>query len=194
MVQNPSVLKKAQADIDSIVGHDRLPDFGDRKELPYLEAILKELLRWRLVTPLAVPHRVIQDDIYRGYHIPKGAIIVGNSWAILHDKAVYGDDVEKFNPDRFLNADGSLNPSIPHPSAAFGFGRRVCAGHWNIAEDTIWIGIASLFAAFNITKTVDEQGRVIEPSGEFTSGLLCHPLPFKCSIFPRSRTSEALIT
>ncbi|KAF9026241.1 cytochrome P450 [Hymenopellis radicata] len=193
MVQNPSVLKKAQADIDSIVGHDRLPDFGDRKELPYLEAILKELLRWRLVTPLAVPHRVIQDDIYRGYRIPKGAIIVGNSWAILHDKAVYGDDVENFNPDRFLNPDGSLNPSIPHPSVAFGFGRRVCVGQ-NIAEDTIWIGLASLFAAFNITKAVDEQGRVIEPSGEFTSGLLCHPLPFKCSILPRSRTAEALIT
>ncbi|KAF9016001.1 cytochrome P450, partial [Hymenopellis radicata] len=193
MVQNPSILKKAQADIDSIVGHDRLPDFDDRKALPYLEAILKEVLRWRLVLPLAVPHRVSQDDEYCGYHIPKGATIVGNAWAILHDKAVYGDDVENFNPDRFLNPDGSLNPSIPHPSAAFGFGRRICVGQ-DIAEDSMWIGMASLFAAFNITKAVDERGRVIEPSGEFTSGMLCHPVPFKCSIFPRSRTAEALIT
>ncbi len=52
MIQNPSVLTKAQADIDRIVGQDRLPDFGDRKALPYLEAIVKEVLRWRLVTPL----------------------------------------------------------------------------------------------------------------------------------------------
>ncbi|KAF9026240.1 cytochrome P450 [Hymenopellis radicata] len=193
MVQNPSILEKAQADIDSIVGHDRLPDFDDRKALPYLEAILKEVLRWRLVTPLAVPHRVTQDDEYRGYHIPKGATIVGNSWAILHDKAVYGDDVENFNLNRFLNADGTLNPSIPHPSAAFGFGRRVCVGQ-DIAEDSMWIGMAYLFAAFEITKAVDERGRVVAPSGEFTSGMLCHPVPFKCSIFPRSPTAEALIS
>ncbi|KAF8906163.1 cytochrome P450, partial [Mucidula mucida] len=194
MVQNPSILKKAQADIDAVVGHDRLPDFvpsgsGDKpKKLPYLEAILKEVLRWRLVAPLAVPHRVTQDDEYRGYHIPKGATIVGNSWAILHNKAVYGGDVKNFNPDRFLNADGTLNASIPHPSVAFGFGRRVCVGQ-DLAEDSIWIGITSLFAAFDITKAVDKYGRVIEPSGEFTSGMLCHPVPFKCSILPRSRTS-----
>ncbi len=84
---------------------------------------------------------------------------------------MYGDDVEKFNPDRFLNADGSLNRSIPHPSAAFGFGRRICVGQ-DIAEDSIWIGMASMFAAFDIRKAVDKQGRVIEPSGEFTSGML----------------------
>ncbi|KAF8897012.1 cytochrome P450 [Mucidula mucida] len=193
MVQNPNILKKVQTDIDSIVGHDRLPDFGDRKTLPYLQAVLKEVLRWRPVGPLAVPHRVTKDDEYRGYHIPQGATIFGNAWAILHNKAVYGNDVETFNPGRFLNADGILNPSIPHPSAAFGFGRRICAGQ-DIAEDTIWLAIAYMFAVFNITKAVDAQGRVIEPSGEYTSGLLCHPVPFKCSITPRSRMAEALIT
>ncbi|KAF8897015.1 cytochrome P450 [Mucidula mucida] len=193
MIQNPSVLKKAQADIDRFVGQDRLPDFGDRKALPYLEAIVKEVLRWRLVTPLAAPHRVTQDDEYRGYHIPKGAVIIGNAWAILHDKAVYGNDVETFNPGRFLNADGILNPTIPHPSVAFGFGRRVCVGQ-DLAEDSIWLAIASMFAVFNIAKAVDAQGRVIKPSGEYTSGLLCHPIPFKCSIVPRSCEAEALIT
>ncbi|KAF8897014.1 cytochrome P450 [Mucidula mucida] len=192
MVQNPDILKHVQVDIDNIVGHDRLPDFSDRKELPYLEALVKEVLRWRLVLPLAVPHRVTQDDEYGGFHIPKGATIVGNAWAILHNKVVYGDDVEKFNPDRFLNADSSLNRSIPHPSAAFGFGRRICVGQ-DIAEDSIWIGMASMFAAFDIRKAIDKQGRVIEPSGEFTSGMLCHPVPFKCSITPRSRMAEALI-
>ncbi|KAF8897011.1 cytochrome P450 [Mucidula mucida] len=192
MVQNPSSLKKAQADIDSIVGNERLPDFNDRKSLPYLEAIVKEVLRWRVVSPLAVPHRVSQDDEYRGYHIPKGATVLGNAWAVLHDKAVYGDDVEDFNPERFLNDDGMLNSSIPHPSAAFGFGRRICVGQ-DLAEDTIWMGIVSLLAVFNITKAFDEQGRVMEPSGEVTSGMLCHPVPFKCTISPRSPMAEALI-
>lgn len=88
--------------------------------------------------------------------------------AILHDEGAYGPDVDSFNPERFLHPDGKLNESIPHPHAVFGFGRRVCAGQ-DLAEAAIWIALVSILSAFDVTKALDEEGNVIEPSGNFTS-------------------------
>ena len=52
MVENPSVWKRAQVDIDTVVGAGRLPEFSDRVSLPYIDAILREVLRWGLILPL----------------------------------------------------------------------------------------------------------------------------------------------
>ena len=76
----PSVQAKAHAELDAVVGPDRLPDFSDRKRLPYLTALLKELLRWHVVTPISVPHRAVADDEYRGWYIPAGSVITVNAW------------------------------------------------------------------------------------------------------------------
>ena len=76
----PSVQAKVHAELDAVVGPDRLPDFSDRKRLPYLTALLKELLRWHVVTPISVPHRAVADDEYRGWYIPAGSVITVNAW------------------------------------------------------------------------------------------------------------------
>ena len=76
----PDVQKKAQAELDAVVGPHRLPEFGDRESLPYICALVKELLRWHVVTPICVPHRVVADDEYNGYHIPAHSTIIGNTW------------------------------------------------------------------------------------------------------------------
>jgi len=52
MAQNPEVQRRAQAEIDSVVGTVRLPDFGDRSSLPYVEAVYRETLRWHPAAPL----------------------------------------------------------------------------------------------------------------------------------------------
>ncbi|KAG7447374.1 cytochrome P450 [Guyanagaster necrorhizus] len=191
MTQNPEIQAKAHEAIDNAIGRDRLPEFEDYKSIPYINAIHNEVLRWRAVTPLAVPHSVSQDDEYRGYHIPKDSIVVGNTWAMLNDVSVYGEDPDSFNPDRWLK-DGVMNPDIPHPEEAFGFGRRICPGQ-EMAEASMWMSIASILAVFDITKAVDDKGNAIEPSGEFTSGLLSHPVPFQCEIKPRSKYAISLI-
>ena len=106
MALYPEVQKKAQAEIDSMVGPHRLPDFEDRPSLPYIDAIVKESMRWHLVLPLcaslllsssvslttgiltdheAVPHMATNDDEYDGYHIPKGTVVFGSAWPVYTD-------------------------------------------------------------------------------------------------------------
>ncbi|KAJ6525781.1 cytochrome P450, partial [Mycena vulgaris] len=78
----PEVQKKAQAAVDDVIGHGRLPGFDDN--IPYVEAVVREVLRWLHSLPsVGVPHAVTEDDIYEGYYIPRSAIVVGNSWPIL---------------------------------------------------------------------------------------------------------------
>uniref|UniRef100_A0A0W0FIV6 Putative cytochrome P450 n=1 Tax=Moniliophthora roreri TaxID=221103 RepID=A0A0W0FIV6_MONRR len=120
MAMNPEILRKGQAAIDSVTGGKRLPTFADRDDLPYVEAIAKEVLRWNPVGPIGSPHATSQDDVYNGWMIPKGSIVIGNTWAILRDENLYGPETDKFIPERFLNVDGSLNLTIPDTDVAFG--------------------------------------------------------------------------
>lgn len=71
----PEVEKKAHAEIDSVIGRDRLPGYEDRASLPYVNAICKELLRWLPIVPLAVPHRATRDIIFDDYSIPEGSLV-----------------------------------------------------------------------------------------------------------------------
>ena len=72
MALYPSVQTQVQNEIDRVVGTDRLPTYEDMPSLPIVEAVVRETLRWRPVAPLAVPHTAVKDDVYKGYHIPKG--------------------------------------------------------------------------------------------------------------------------
>ncbi|KAJ7097114.1 cytochrome P450 [Mycena belliarum] len=190
MLVNPAAQKKAQAEIDSVIGKSRLPSFEDESALPYVSALVKEVLRWRTVAPLGAPHLSTTDDEYRGYRIPAGSTIYANIWAILHDEAVYPDPFN-FEPERFL-LNGKLNPEIPDPQVTFGFGRRICPARY-MAASSVWIVIASILSSFEITKAVGEDKRVIEPLFAFTSGIVSAPLPFECSIRPRSKAAVALV-
>ena len=80
MVLNPGAQEKAHAELDAVVGCDRLPEFNDRPSLPYVNALIKEVLRWHVIPPIGVPHRSVADDIYEGYLIPGGSMIVPNVW------------------------------------------------------------------------------------------------------------------
>ncbi|KAK0462179.1 cytochrome P450 [Armillaria novae-zelandiae] len=175
----PEVQAKAQAELDTVVGQARMPNFDDRPQLPYIEAVLSEALRWNPVVPLGVAHAALKEDIYNGYYIPAGATVIGTfGEAILHDEKDYPDPLV-FNPDRFMPEEGKELP--PEPTAAFGFGRRA------------WIAIASILSTLTLSKAVDSDGQVIEPSDIFTDEFISFPLPYKCTIKARSAQAEALI-
>ncbi|KAJ7283162.1 cytochrome P450 [Mycena rebaudengoi] len=190
MLANPAAQKRAQEEIDAVVCEGHLPSFDDEESLPYVSAIVKEVLRWKPVAPIAAPHAVAVEDTYRGFRIPAGSIIVPNTWAMLYDEIEYPDPYN-FNPDRFL-LNGRLNPAVRDPSLVFGFGRRVCPGQ-HMAQSTLWITVASLLAVFNITKAIGVDGKILEPSYEYHSALVLMPFPFKCSIKPRSKAAADLI-
>ncbi|KAI0060303.1 cytochrome P450 [Artomyces pyxidatus] len=125
LVLHPSVQKRAQAELDRVVGHSRLPTFEDQPSLPYISAICREAMRWNVPVPLAVAHSPTQDEIYDGMLIPEGAAVMLNAWGILHDPETYPDP-ETFKPERFLTAEGALNDD--DLQVVFGFGRRSCVG------------------------------------------------------------------
>ncbi|KAF8156552.1 cytochrome P450, partial [Crassisporium funariophilum] len=177
MVHYPSIQSQAQEELDRIIGSDRLPEFSDRPDLPYIECILQETLRWHNVAPTGVPHRSMEDDIYNGMFIPKGSIVVANTRGITLDEDVYKNP-RVFDPSRYLREE-------PHPVGAFGYGRRLCPGR-HLADSSLWIAIASILAAFNISPTLASDGTPIIPPEEFVSGITSHPRPFQCRIVPRN--------
>ncbi|KAG6861010.1 hypothetical protein C0995_004863 [Termitomyces sp. Mi166 len=121
MLLNPDVQKKAQEEIDNVVGKNRLPDFSDRPNLPYVEAVFREVMRWHPVLPLGVAHSTTEDDVYNGYFIPKGTTVMPNIWSMTHDESRYPEP-DLFKPERFFDENGELNND--DDILAFGFGRR----------------------------------------------------------------------
>ena len=74
------MVKNAQAELDRVIGNERLPGLSDEENLPYISALIKELFRWLCPIPFGVPKRAVKDDVYKGYHIPIGATIMENIW------------------------------------------------------------------------------------------------------------------
>ncbi|THH28084.1 hypothetical protein EUX98_g6101 [Antrodiella citrinella] len=121
MVLHHEVFKKAQEELDRVVGPDRLPDWEDRDNLPYLVSVMKEVYRWNVPVPLAVPHVVGRDDVYQNFKIPAKSLVIGNIWGMSKDESLYPDP-DSFKPERFLEmAPGSL---ADPKNMVFGFGRR----------------------------------------------------------------------
>ncbi|CAE6478773.1 unnamed protein product [Rhizoctonia solani] len=184
MVLYPEEQRKAQEELDSVIGNERLPTFEDQANLGCIERIIQELLRWYPVAAFGIPHTCFEDDTYKGYHIPKGAIVVGNVWAMTRDETVYKNP-EVFDPDRFLD------PSLP-PSPAFGWGRRRCPGN-HIAQASLFISIASILMTFNIGPAQDKDGNDIRPNGKMVNSIVLTPEKFPLKLTPRSTKHEELI-
>ncbi|KAJ3546791.1 hypothetical protein NMY22_g1911 [Coprinellus aureogranulatus] len=215
---HPEVRKRIQDELDSLLlDHDksasgwitgkrtlRLPTFEDQDKLPLLMAAVMESQRWGPVAPIGVPHSATEDDVYNGYFIPKGAVVMANQWSMLNNENEYGVDVLEYNPDRFLrpkaegNSGVEIDPKIRNPNTiAFGFGRRVCPG-LHIAQSTLWLTAASLLTLFDFeapsingkANYVNKLGKVDE---RFDPGFLCHPKKFKCEFKLRSEEARALV-
>ncbi|KIJ10807.1 hypothetical protein PAXINDRAFT_172032 [Paxillus involutus ATCC 200175] len=190
MVENPHVWKRAQTEIDAVLGMDRLPDFDDRPLLPYVEAVLRETLRWQPVVPLGIPHATSSSDVYKGCYIPKGAIVIANSWAMSRDETRY-PNAEQFVPERFLTPDGELTDDNPS-SFVFGFGRRLCPGR-HTADASLWTSIATMLATLEFSLAKDAEGKDIIFEPKYVNGITHQPAPFPCRISPRSHISKAFL-
>nr|WOX58877.1 flavonoid 3'-monooxygenase [Phyla nodiflora] len=130
LIRHPRILARAQQELDSVVGQNRLVAESDLPHLTYLQAIIKETFRLHPSTPLSLP-RIANDSCeVNGYVIPKGSTLLVNVWAIARDPDMWSDPLE-FKPERFLP--GGEKPGVDVKGndfelIPFGAGRRICAG------------------------------------------------------------------
>ncbi|KZV60850.1 cytochrome P450 [Peniophora sp. CONT] len=191
MTQHPEILQRAQKEIDRVTGNERLPTFEDRANLPYVDAIVSETLRYASPTPLGLPHRLSQDDVYENQFIPKGTLVFANIWALLQDPEIYPEP-STFKPDRFLNLSEERFAVMDPRNYVFGFGRRICPGE-HMVDSSVWLLIACMIATLDIRKAKDVAGNTIEPVVEYPNSVFRTPAPFECSITPRSEKAIAVL-
>ncbi|KAK2411413.1 flavonoid 3'-monooxygenase [Trifolium repens] len=130
LIKNPKLMIRVQNELDTIVGRDKLVTEQDLAHLPYLEAVIKETFRLHPSTPLSLPRVATNSCEILNYHIPKGATLLVNVWAISRDPKEWTNPLE-FNPERFLPGGEKFDVDIKGNDfevIPFGAGRRICAG------------------------------------------------------------------
>ncbi|KAL4257059.1 cytochrome P450 family protein [Pleurotus pulmonarius] len=189
----PQIQAKAQAELDRVVGRDRLPNVEDEKNMPYIHAIIKEVERCHNPFWLGTPHVNTQDFTYRGQFIPKNTVVVLNTYTMHHDP-IRHPDPHTFNPDRYINDSTSSSESANLVNAyerdhwMFGAGRRICPGMW-VAEREIWLAISRMLWAFEMKEIPGAPIDLKEYDG--LSGR--SPVPFRIRVVPRhAKVKEVL--
>ncbi|RUS21156.1 cytochrome P450 [Endogone sp. FLAS-F59071] len=179
LVHYPEVQDRAFAEIERIVGRNRLPTNKD------------ETLRYRTPAPFAIPHATSREDTYQGYCIPKGTTVVINIHAIHNDPIRYPNP-EMFNPGRHIDYVHATDSKIvsefsDRPHLAFSTGRRLCVGI-NLAERILFTAISRLLACFRIEFATDELGNRVPVEivkHNVGNGATCIPIPYKVKLVPR---------
>ncbi|KAL7949186.1 cytochrome P450 [Trichoderma barbatum] len=154
LAMNPEAQKKAQEEMDRVVGPLRLPTWEDSADLPYLRALIKELHRYSPLFAIGLPHASTEEVTYQGLTIPK-TIVMPNVFALSRDPERY-EDPDKFEPERFLGDDLDAFTSAKQADfrkrdhVNYGWGRRLCQGI-HLAENSIYMQVSRLLWAFDIT-------------------------------------------
>eukprot|EP00252_Welwitschia_mirabilis_P000622 TRINITY_DN10613_c0_g1_i2.p2 TRINITY_DN10613_c0_g1~~TRINITY_DN10613_c0_g1_i2.p2 ORF type:complete len:215 (-),score=37.10 TRINITY_DN10613_c0_g1_i2:67-711(-) len=146
LLKNPQVMKKAQHELLSVVGSDNKVTKDDMHKLSYIKAVVNETLRIHPAAPLLLPHYSIEDCTIERYWVPSGTQVIVNAWALGQDPAIWGLDVDKFKPERFLEEGSSK--SLMTKMVPFGLGRRMCPGK-NLALSVVELVVAQLLHCFH---------------------------------------------
>jgi hypothetical protein len=147
LLQRPEVLKRAQEELDVVVGNERVLEESDLPNLKYLEAIVKETLRLYPAGPLLLPHMAAAPCTVGGYYVPAGTELLLNAWGIHRDPAVWERPLE-FEPERFLNSSSPDLNGHDFKYIPFGYGRRACPGMW-VALRMLLLTVGRLLQSFD---------------------------------------------
>jgi len=117
----PDWVSRAREQLDLVCGNaQRLPVFADMAKLPYIQAVAKEVLRWRPLVDVGVNHMCTEDFEFEQYYFPRGTLFTWNAWAISQNPEEY-EDPERFWPERYMDEHVG---DILHGVWGFGAGRR----------------------------------------------------------------------
>ncbi|KAK7681815.1 hypothetical protein QCA50_015162 [Cerrena zonata] len=197
IASHPEVQRRAQMDIDRVIDSDRVPSIDDIDNLPYVQAIIKEVHRYQPPLPFAIPHETTADELIEGLLIPKGSILFMNIYGLYRNPDFY-DAPDQFQPERFMNSEFGTKPgadiSTFRSDFHFGGGKRVCIGD-QFAQNTIVINVLNLLWAFNfeLDDLASRDKTTPLTVKDFAPGLVAGPQPFRCKIHPRSEVHASLI-
>uniref|UniRef100_A0A1A8QL80 Cytochrome P450 1A n=2 Tax=Nothobranchius pienaari TaxID=704102 RepID=A0A1A8QL80_9TELE len=149
LVKYPEMQVRLQQEVHKVVDRDRLPCIEDQPQLPYVTSFIYEVMRFTSFMPLTIPHSTVKDTSIMGYAIPKNTVVFINQWSINHDPAIWSDP-ETFDPQRFLDAEGSLNKDLTSNVLIFSLGQRRCIGE-EIAKMQLFLFTALLAHQCNIS-------------------------------------------
>jgi len=181
LLNNPDKLKKAQAEIDELIGNGRLLQESDLPNLPYLQCVITETLRLYPAGPLLVPHESSEECVVGGYDVPRGTMLLVNAYSIHRDPNTW-DEPERFVPERFEDAKGGEHKLLP-----FGMGRRKCPGE-GLARRVVGLEIGTLIQCFEWKRTGEELVDMSEGSGL----TLPKALPLEAMYRPRESMTGVL--
>ena len=196
LIQYPRVQHKAHAELTRVVGYSRSPTWSDLPQLPYLNAIVKEGHRWRPILPLNFPHALTENDyLDNGKFLPKGTIVIFNTWGMHMDDTVWESPAE-FMPERYEKytllapeyiAMGGDWKNRDH--YGYGFGRRSCPGI-HLAERNMFLAVAKLLWALRFEPKVGDDGRAVRidssPDTGYHQGFLYCAKDYECTVTVRS--------
>ncbi|XP_076449011.1 steroid 17-alpha-hydroxylase/17,20 lyase-like [Babylonia areolata] len=192
LLHHPDIQHRLQQDVDRVVGRSRPPSLADKAHLPYVEAVLMELLRYISHVPLAVPHYTMCDTSVLGRPVPANTTVYINLWSLHHDKTEWTDPW-RFDPSRFLDdGDQLVTPSHENRRKLlpFGAGRRVCLGEV-LAKNRLFLFVTSLVQQFHFEAEDGDSLPDVDPR-TYEMGLVVHPKPFRVRAVPRGCSDGAL--
>ncbi|KAF3345839.1 hypothetical protein VD0004_g8335 [Verticillium dahliae] len=180
MVTRPEAQARAREEIERVCNDGaslRLPQMSDLPAMPYVAAMIKEVLRWRPTVPVVPPHQLTEDLAFDGYVIPAGTCFLINSIGLSREF----DDAHEFRPERWIDSEGA--GKIPN-FWGFGGGRRICVG-WKVAEQALFVAFSRLLYCFEL-----------RPNGPIDDEILNHQAlhePFPVKAVVRSAAHSSLI-
>ena len=182
MALNPKIQTRVQEEIDSVVSRDHFPEFDNERSLPYTVATITEIFRYHSQAALAITHSTTCDTEFGGYFIPKKTPVIVNLHSANYDESIFSNP-EKFDPNRFLNDDGTLDKSLASCVVPFGLGQRRCTG-----EAVVRLEIFVFFATILQQCTIEQApGHPLDLDNYFMGLAITH-LPFKVTF--RSRNGD----